>query len=88
MIQSGYPLRVVHNYALRVERAAEFCHVVAGLSEASLPLTEAVPAQRAAAMPVSAMVLERLIKILAPRDVVFSALGIREGCFVRPFERS
>lgn len=79
MIQSGYPLRVIHNYALRAERAVEFCHVVAGLSEASLPLTEAVPAQRAAAMPVSAMVLERLIKILAPRDVVFSALGIREG---------
>jgi len=79
MIQSGYPLRVIHNYALRADRMAEFCHVVAGLSEASLPLTEAVPAQRAAAMPVSAMILERLIKKLAPRDVVFSALGIREG---------
>ncbi len=30
-------------------------------------------------MPVSAMVLRQLIKNLAPRDVVFSALGIREG---------
>lgn len=79
MIQSGYPLRVIHNYTMRADRAAEFCQVVAGLSKASLPLTEAVPAQRAAAMPVSAMVLQRLIKILAPREVVFSALGIREG---------
>lgn len=79
MIQAGYPLRVIHNYTLRADRAAEFCKVIAGLSKASLPLTEAVPAQRAAALPVSAMVLQRLIKILAPREVVFSALGIREG---------
>ena len=79
MIQSGYPLRVIHNYAIRADRAAEFCQVIAGLSKASLPLSEAVPAQRAAAMPVSALVLQRLIEILRPREVVFSALGIREG---------
>ena len=79
MVQSGYPLRVIHNYAIGADRAAEFCQVVAGLSKASLPLTEAVPAQRATAMPVSALVLQRLIKILEPREVVFSALGIREG---------
>ncbi len=79
MIQSGYPLRVIHNYALRADRAAEFCQVIAGLSKASLPLTEAVPSQRAAAMPVSALVLQRLIEVLAPGEVVFSALGVREG---------
>ncbi len=79
MIQAGYPLRVIHNYTLRADRAAEFCKIIAGLSQASLPLTEAVSPQRAAALPVSAMVLQRLIKILGPREVVFSALGIREG---------
>ena len=79
MIQSGYPLRVIHNYIVRADRAAEFCQVIAGLSKASLPLTEVVPAQRAAALPVSALVLQRLIEILEPREVVFSALGIREG---------
>ncbi|MDH3737710.1 MAG: Ppx/GppA family phosphatase, partial [Alphaproteobacteria bacterium] len=79
MIQSGYPLRVIHSYTLRADRVAEFCHVVGGLSRASLPLTEAVPSQRAASMPVSAMVLERVIQKLAPHEVVFSALGIREG---------
>ncbi len=79
MIQSGYPLRVIHNYIIRADRAAEFCQVIAGLSKASLPLSEAVPAQRAAAIPVSALVLQRLIEILKPAEVVFSALGIREG---------
>jgi exopolyphosphatase/guanosine-5'-triphosphate,3'-diphosphate pyrophosphatase len=79
MIQAGYPLRVIHNYALRADRAAEFCQIISGLSKASLPLTEAVPSQRAAAMPVSAMILQQLIMKLAPREVVFSALGIREG---------
>ncbi len=79
MIQVGYPLRVIHNYTLRADRAGEFCEVIAGLSKASLPLTEAVPPQRAIALPVSALVLQRLLKILAPQEVVFSALGIREG---------
>lgn len=80
MIQSGYPLRVIHNYTVRADRMADFCRVIAGLSRASLPLNEAVPRQRAAAMPVSAMVLRRLIELLKPKEVVFSALGVREGC--------
>ncbi|NKB48569.1 MAG: hypothetical protein GKS02_04290 [Alphaproteobacteria bacterium] len=79
MIQSGYPLRVIHNYSLSAERVAAFCEIIAGLSKASLPLTDAVPAQRAAAMPVSAMILQQLIERLEPREIVFSALGIREG---------
>jgi exopolyphosphatase/guanosine-5'-triphosphate,3'-diphosphate pyrophosphatase len=88
MIQSGYPLRVIHNYTMRADLAVEFCQVIAGLSKASLPLTEIVPAQRAAAMPVSALVLQRLIEMLAPRVVVFSALGIREGVMFDRLDKS
>lgn len=79
MMQSDYPLRVVHGYTLRADRATTFCQLIAGLSEASLRQMEAIPTQRAAALPVSALVLQQVIALFEPREIVFSALGIREG---------
>ena len=79
MFQIGYPLRVVHNYTVTGEVAFEFCKVVSGMSEVSLRNSDAIPRQRIAAMPASALILQKLITKVMPQDVVFSALGIREG---------
>jgi exopolyphosphatase/guanosine-5'-triphosphate,3'-diphosphate pyrophosphatase len=79
MFQIGYPLRVVHNYTITGEVAFEFCKVVSGMSEVSLRNSDAIPRQRIAAMPASALILQKLINKVMPQNVVFSALGIREG---------
>ncbi|MBO6781981.1 MAG: Ppx/GppA family phosphatase [Alphaproteobacteria bacterium] len=79
MVQSAYPLRVIHNYRIGGREAGEFCEVVAGLGESTLSRIDVVPKARAATLPVAASVLQRLIAHTGARQVVFSALGIREG---------
>lgn len=80
MVQTGYPLRVIHNYRMSGRDAAEFCEVVAGLGESTLSRIDAVPSARAATLPVAAAVLQRLIESSDVERIVFSAVGIREGC--------
>ena len=79
MFQTGYPLRVVHNYTITGDIASDFCRVVSRMSEVSLRNSDAIPRQRIASMPASALILQKLINKIKPQEVVFSALGIREG---------
>ena len=79
MVQTGYPLRVIHNYRISGRGAADFCDVVAGLGASTLSRINVVPKARANTLPVAAAVLQRLILESGADQIVFSALGIREG---------
>src|SRR3546814_581238 len=80
MYQVEYPLRVIHNYRIAAPALAEFCDIVSALSPSTLARIDVVSRQRADTLPVAATVLRRLILTGKPDEVVFSALGIREGC--------
>jgi exopolyphosphatase/guanosine-5'-triphosphate,3'-diphosphate pyrophosphatase len=80
MEQTRHPLRVMQGYAITTREALAYCEMVrrtrkltglAGFAEVSKPRRESIP--------YGAMVLERLLKRIEPRDVVFSVFGIREG---------
>ncbi len=75
----GAPVRVVHGYALATAVAREFAKSVAGLSPDKLAATLGVAARRARTLPAAALVMDRVLRRLAPERVVFSALGLREG---------
>lgn len=79
MVQTGYPLRVIHNYRITGREAREFCDVVAGLGAETLARIDVVPKARATTLPIAASVLQRLIAASRAEQIVFSALGIREG---------
>jgi exopolyphosphatase/guanosine-5'-triphosphate,3'-diphosphate pyrophosphatase len=49
------------------------------MPEAKLAALPGVPARRLQTLPAAALVLDRVLKRLAPERVVFSALGVREG---------
>ena len=75
----GAPVKVVHGYALAAAAAREFAQSILRLSAARLAATPGVAARRARTLPAAALVLDRVLKRLAPERVVFSALGLREG---------
>ncbi len=81
MAQSGYPLHIVHHYTLPREEARSFAGLVPNLPRRTI---ERVPGlrRRAEDLPYAATVLRRLLRAIAPRRVVFSALGLREGWFL------
>lgn len=77
--QRQVPLRIVHEYRVKAREFADFSRLLSNMSAGSLAALEGVPTKRAAAVPVGALVLERLIAALKPVDVIFCGYGLREG---------
>jgi exopolyphosphatase/guanosine-5'-triphosphate,3'-diphosphate pyrophosphatase len=76
----GYPLRVMQGYQLPMRTAMEFCEMVRRSKKPqALPGIADVNKARREVLPYGALVLERLLRQLQPRNVVFSVFGIREG---------
>jgi exopolyphosphatase/guanosine-5'-triphosphate,3'-diphosphate pyrophosphatase len=80
MEQKNYPLRVTQGYTIPTEEAIAFCEFVRKAKKPSgLTGIEEVARARREVLPYGALVMERILKAIAPREVVFSTFGIREG---------
>jgi exopolyphosphatase / guanosine-5'-triphosphate,3'-diphosphate pyrophosphatase len=79
MWQTGYPLHVMHGYAIAADEALEFARLVHRVDVESLSNIEVVANARRPLLAYAALVLEYALRIGKPRNVVFSALGVREG---------
>jgi exopolyphosphatase/guanosine-5'-triphosphate,3'-diphosphate pyrophosphatase len=79
MAQTGYPLHVMHGYVIRAKEALEFSRLVHRVNPETLSQIEVVAAARRPLLPFAALVLEHIVRRAQPREVMFSALGVREG---------
>jgi exopolyphosphatase / guanosine-5'-triphosphate,3'-diphosphate pyrophosphatase len=92
IIQSGYPLRVMHGYSVPAAEALDFAQRLRRLASANmLANIEAVADARRPLLTYAALVLEYIIRVAKPKTIVFSTFGVREGLLYEmlpPFERS
>jgi len=72
-------VQVVHGYALASAAARDFAKAILRSPPTKLNALPGVPDRRARTLPAAALMLDRVLKHLAPQRVVFSALGLREG---------
>jgi exopolyphosphatase / guanosine-5'-triphosphate,3'-diphosphate pyrophosphatase len=79
MEHMGYPLHIVHQYELGRAEAEGFFEIVGRLSRKTMERIVTIPRKRLETVPLAAFILRRLIAAAAPRRVVFSAFGLREG---------
>jgi exopolyphosphatase/guanosine-5'-triphosphate,3'-diphosphate pyrophosphatase len=79
MWQTGYPLHVMHGYEVRAKEALEFSHLVSRVTPDMLSQIEVVSDARRPLLAYAALVLEHIVRKAKPKQVVFSALGVREG---------
>lgn len=79
MWQTGYPLHVMHGYVINAREAAEYCRLVHRVDPESLSQIEVVAKDRRPLLPYAALVLEMLLEQARPKQVVISAMGVREG---------
>lgn len=79
MQQTNYPLHVIHEYEMPVREAKELLAIIMHLSPSSLARIERVPKKRLDTLPLAAVALDRLIEVMKPDRLVFSAQGLREG---------
>ena len=92
IIQSGYPLRVMHGYSIPAADALDFTRRLRRLVTANmLANIEIVADARRPLLAYAALVLENIIRIAKPKTIVFSTFGVREGLLYEklpPAERS
>ena len=79
MWQTGYPLHVMHGYVMPAKEAYEFSSLVHRVDPEMLSQIEVVTDARRPLLAYAALVLENLVRLAKPKDVVVSALGVREG---------
>jgi len=79
MRQRQYPLRVMHNYVIPSRDALEFAKLVERIEADALLSIEAVTSARRPLLAYGAAVLEEIIRQARPKEIVISALGVREG---------
>ena len=80
IIQSGYPLRVMHGYSIPAADALDFVRRLRRLAAShTLADIEAVADARQPLLTYAALVLEYVIRIAKPKTVMFSTYGVREG---------
>jgi exopolyphosphatase/guanosine-5'-triphosphate,3'-diphosphate pyrophosphatase len=92
MDQIRYPLRVMQGYKLSTREALDLCEQFRkGKKPLDLPGIAGVARARREVLPFGALVLERLLRRMQPRQVVFSVFGIREGLIyslLTPYQQS
>ena len=92
IIQSEYPLRVMHGYSIPAAEALDFAQRLRRLASANmLANIEAVADARRPLLTYAALVLEYIIRVAKPKTIVFSTFGVREGLFYEmlpPAERA
>src|SRR5271156_3185305 len=92
IIQSGYPLSVLHGYSIAASDALDFTRRLRRLAIANmLADIEVVAEARRPLLAYAALVLEYVIRVARPKTIVFSTFGVREGLLYEmlpPFERA
>ena len=79
MRQRQYPMHIMHNYVIPSRDALEFAKLVERIEADALSSIESVSSARRPLLAYGAAVLEEIIRLANPREIVISALGVREG---------
>ena len=80
IIQSEYPLGVMHGYSIPAADALDFARRLRRLVATNmLANIEVVADARRPLLAYAALVLEYIIRVAQPKTIVFSTFGVREG---------
>ncbi|MBM3485888.1 MAG: Ppx/GppA family phosphatase [Alphaproteobacteria bacterium] len=79
MAQIDHPLRIIHTYAVARKELEALSRLIGTMSARSLAQLAGLSRRRIETLPLAAIVLERVLRHMRPKRVVFSAYGLREG---------
>jgi exopolyphosphatase/guanosine-5'-triphosphate,3'-diphosphate pyrophosphatase len=80
ILQSGYPLGVMHGYSIPASEALDFAARLRRLAATNtLANIEVIAEARRPLLAYGALVLEHVIRVSRPKAIMFSTFGVREG---------
>ena len=79
MGQRNYPLHVMHGYVIPARDAVDFARLVEVVNTESLVAIDEISSSRRPLLAYGAAVMEQIIRVAKPSEIVVSACGVREG---------
>lgn len=79
MAREKYPLDIVHHYTVKSGAMRKLVKEIHSASVQDIAKMPGAPAKRVEALIPAALMLEHILDLTEPLDVIFSASGIREG---------
>ncbi|MBE7637155.1 hypothetical protein GUA87_09895 [Sneathiella sp. P13V-1] len=79
MSKTNHPINIIHNYKLKVSDVLELIEDILNKSEEEIAAVPLVPSSRVSTMKTAARIMKQVLKTVEPKNVVFSANGLREG---------
>ena len=79
MYMEDYPVFILDHYKISGAKAAQFAGELSKRTEKSLEEMAGVIKRRASDMPAGAQVLNAVLSDLKPKELIFTATGLREG---------
>ncbi|WCL52813.1 Ppx/GppA family phosphatase [Gimibacter soli] len=79
MKEQSNPLPILQGYRAAGSEMAAFCDRLAMLRPADIPFGDLLNERRRQVIPVAAMILREVLRVLRPRYVIVSSFGLREG---------
>jgi exopolyphosphatase/guanosine-5'-triphosphate,3'-diphosphate pyrophosphatase len=79
MERRGYPLKVLHEYAMTPKGIRKTIDWIADQDPAKLRALTGISPERMSLIPLAAQVLRQLVHVFSPKRVYVSSYGIREG---------
>ena len=77
--QTNYPVHIIDGFTLAGSDMRRFAKLISGLSVDSLQQMHSVRGKRIETLAFAAVVMDRLLKVTRPKEIVFSGYGMREG---------
>ncbi len=87
MERTQYGLDVLHHYQISASAMQGFAGEIADLSDTEADLIEASSSHRRRNIPIAALVLEHLVAMAKPSEVIVSAHALREGMLYSLLEK-
>ena len=88
MRRTSYPVRVLHGYSLGRKEAREMARWTQERMPSGLRPFSVASISRLEVVPYAAVVMDRLIKRVRPKQVMFSNFGLREGLYYQHLSES
>lgn len=86
MEQIGYPLHVMHGYAITPRDAIDFARMVQRLDVGALEAIGSISAARRPLLAYGALLLEQIVRRGHPASIMISPAGVREGLLYEDLE--
>ena len=77
--ETGYPLSILHGYMIKPEAAYSTAQALAALDEEKLVELPDVVARRRETIPLTGLIMVKLMDRMKPRQVTVAGIGVREG---------